>query len=118
MPKQYEFATLESVLQAFNEGRAVSLADIRPSLHNALVWQGYYGMSGGYVPDDDSRFFATNKRQVIDSLCESARAEDDYSERAPAGFRRDLMQCHSAYSRDGNTVYEIARMSVREFAGE
>jgi hypothetical protein len=44
--------------------------------------------------------------------------EDDYAGRVPAGFRRDLMQYHSAYSRDGNTVYEIALMSVREFARE
>jgi hypothetical protein len=113
MPKDYRFATLDSVINALNQGATIHLADIRPSLHDSYIWQGFYGMGGGYMPDDDSRFYARNLRAVVDSHCETV-CDFDEKDRAPSGFRAGLMSGSSEYSRDGRTCFEVCRMTVRE----
>jgi hypothetical protein len=112
MPKAYKHATLDSVIEALNQGEQPDLADIRPSIHGATIHVGFHGIGGGYMPDDSSRIYARNRRAIVDSHCDTARMFDDYASRVPAGFRADLMRGCGAWSRDGRTYFELDTMSV------
>lgn len=109
MPKTYEYATLDDVLQALSEEQYVRRADVRPSLHDAYVWQAMESMSGGYMPH--ARSFSRAKRHAVDGLCESVCHATE-ADRAPNGMRRDLMDGY-AFHHEG-TCYEVVRMTVRE----
>lgn len=115
MPKIYEFATLDSVVDALNDGRRIALDDVRPSLRDSWIHVGYRGMPG-YMPEDGSHFYATSRRRIVDAHCESVCQEDE-SDRAPNGFRRSLLAGGSGYSRDGRTVYETDSITIREAIG-
>lgn len=117
MPKSYRYATLDSVIDALNQGAHISLADIRPSLHAAWIHVGYHGMGGGYMPDEGSHFYARSRRAIVDSHCDTVRDFDE-SERAPSGFRASLMAGCGAYSRDGRTYFETDSVTVREAVGD
>lgn len=106
MPKEYKLATLDSVLDALNEGRVIHVADVRPSIRDAWIHQGWHGMGGGYMPEDSSRFYARSRRAIVDAHCDTVRDFDE-SDRAPSGFRRTLMRGGAAYSRDGRTCFEV-----------
>lgn len=107
MPKTYRYATLDSVIDALNQGESVDLSDVRPSLHSTRVWFGFHGIGGGYMPEPESFIHARNKRAIVDAHCDTARMFDDYASRVPAGFRSDLMAGGGAWSRDGRTYFEI-----------
>jgi hypothetical protein len=113
MPKVYEYATLDSVIDALNQGESIALEDIRPSLRGATVHVGYHGMGGGYMPDYGSHFYARNRRAIVDAHCETVCRFDE-SNRAPNGFRRSLMAGISARSRDGRTCFEVDVLSVSD----
>jgi len=116
MPKAYKFATLDSVIEALNQGARISAEDIRPSLRGTWIHVGYYGMGGGYMPDSDSHFYARSRRAIVDSHCDTVRDFDE-SDRAPAGFRASLMAGGSAYSRDGRTCFETDSITVNDAIG-
>lgn len=113
MPKTYDFSTLAKVLDALNDGRRISLDEVRPSLHGARLHVGMTGCGAGYMPDPDSHFYARNLRAVVDSHCDSCRYADE-SGRAPNGFRRSLLAGCGAYSRDGRTFYEVSTVTVSD----
>lgn len=113
MPKVYEVATLDEALARLNDGRSVRLDDVRPSLRNAWIHQGWHGMGGGYMPDDSSRHYARSRRAIVDSHCETV-CDFEESGRAPDGFRRTLMRGGAAYSRDGRTCFETDCVTLRE----
>ena len=109
MPKVYEFATLDDVLCALNEERAIKRHDVRPSLLDATLWQGMVSLSGGYMPH--ARHYARSKRAVVDGLCESACWAGD-RDRAPRSMRADMMAGY-AFRYLGDT-YEAVQMTVSE----
>lgn len=117
MPKTYRYTSLDDVMDALNHGACISRADIRPSLLSARVHVGYYGMGGGYLPDDSSYYYARSRRAVVDSHCDTVRDFDE-SDRAPAGFRASLMRGESAYSRDGRTCFETDCVTLGELIGD
>lgn len=116
MPKAYRFATLDSVLDALNQGSRVALEDVRPSLRSARIHVGYHGLGSGYMPNPDSHFYARNRRAIVDSHCDTCRMFDE-SGRAPNGFRRALLAGYSTYSRDGRVCFEIDSVTVAEVIG-
>lgn len=111
MPKVYEIATLDDAIERLNDGRAIALSDVRPSLRSAWIHVGYQGMGGGYMPD--SHIYARSRRAVVDAHCDSVRSFEE-SGRAPDGFRRALMSGAAAYSRDGRTCFETDCVTLRE----
>lgn len=117
MPKTYRYATLDDAIDALNQGANISRADVRPSLLSAWVHVGYYGMGGGYLPDDSSYYYARSRRAIVDSHCDTVRDFDE-SNRAPAGFRASLMSGCPAYSRDGQTCFEIHCTTLGELIGD
>jgi hypothetical protein len=117
MPKTYRYATLDDVIDALNQGARVSRADVRPSLLSSRVHVGFYGMGGGYLPDDSSHCYARSRRAIVDSHCDTVRYFDE-ADRAPAGFRASLMRGESAYSRDGSTCFELDCVTLGELIGD
>jgi hypothetical protein len=113
MPKVYEAATLDAALERLNDGRTLSIADVRPSIRDAWVHVGYYGMGGGYLPEDSSHYYARSRRAVVESHCDTVRSFEDAA-RAPNGFRRTLMRGGAAWSRDGRTCFEVDCVTLRE----
>jgi hypothetical protein len=113
MPKTYEYATLDSVVEALNQGERIDSSDVRPSLRSAMVHVGYYGMRGCYMPEESSHFYARNRREIVEAHCETCRHFDD-SERVPQGFRASLMRGGSAYTRDGRTSFEVDVVTVSD----
>jgi hypothetical protein len=113
MPKSYRFATLDSAIEALNQGEPISLSDVRPSIRTAWIHVGYHGLGGGYLPDDSSHVYARSRRAIVDAHCDTVRSFDE-SDRAPSGFRRDLMRGAAAYSRDGRTCFEVDCLTLRE----
>ena len=116
MPKTYRFATLDSVLDALNQGLRVALEDVRPSLRSAWIHVGYHGLGSGYLPDSDSHFYARSRRAIVDSHCDTCRMFDE-SGRVPNGFRAALLRGGAAYSRDGRTCFETDSITVTDAVG-
>lgn len=116
MPKTYRYATLDSILEALNQGSCVALEDVRPSIRGAWIHVGYHGLGSGYMPNPDSHFYARSRRAIVDSHCDTCRMFDE-SGRVPNGFRTTLLRGGAAYSKDGRTCFEVDSLTVSDAIG-